>query len=96
MYIAATGRGMLVLNSYRAANDFLEVNVGAHSTAIILVQSVSAGVTVIMRRAGHEAFNAMSCDVEFYPTQAKEAVLLTGGLLRNDRGWDAEIRRCVY
>ena len=48
-----------------------------------------------MRRAGHEALNELSRDVEFYPTQTKEAVLLTDGLLRNDGGWDAELRRWV-
>ena len=46
-----------------------------------------------MRRAGHEALNEMSRDVEFYPTQTKEAVLLTDGLLRNDGSWDGELRR---
>ena len=46
-----------------------------------------------MRRAGHEAFNEMSRDIEFYPTQTKEAVLLTDGLLRNDGGWGGELRR---
>jgi len=48
-----------------------------------------------MRRAGHEAFNEMSRDVEFYPTQNKEAILLTDGLLRNDGGWEGELRRWV-
>ena len=46
-----------------------------------------------MRRAGDEAFNEMSRDVEFHPTQTKEAVLLTGGLLLNDGGWEDELRR---
>ena len=35
----------------------------------------------------------MSREVEFYPTLIKEAVLLTDGLLRNDGGWDGELRR---
>ena len=48
-----------------------------------------------MRRAGHEAFNEMSRDAEFHPTQTKEAVLLTDGLLRNDGGWEGELRRSV-
>jgi len=46
-----------------------------------------------MSRAGYEAFNEMSHDVEFHPTQFKEAVLLTDGLLRNDGDWDGELRR---
>ena len=46
-----------------------------------------------MHRAGHEAFNEMSSDAEFCLTQIKEAVLLTDGLLRNDGGWDGELRR---
>ena len=46
-----------------------------------------------MSRAGREAFNEMLRDVAFYPTQFKEAVLLTDGLLRNDGGWEGELRR---
>ena len=46
-----------------------------------------------MRRAGHEAFNELFRNDGFYPTQNKEAVLLTDGLLRNDGHWDGELRR---
>jgi len=48
-----------------------------------------------MRRAGHEALNEMTHNSEFYPTQAKEAVLLADGLLNNPHGWESEFSRWV-
>jgi len=45
-----------------------------------------------MSRGGHEALK-MSREVEFYPIQFKEAVLLTDGLLRNDGGWEPKLHR---
>jgi len=48
-----------------------------------------------MRRAAYEGFNGMSRDVEFHPTQTKEAVLLADGLLRNDGCWEGELRRAA-
>ena len=45
-----------------------------------------------MRRAGQDALNKPGLD-EFHPTQLKEAILLTDGLLQNPQGWDGEFRR---
>jgi len=45
-----------------------------------------------MRRAGQDAINKPRHH-EFYPTQLKEATILTDGLLQNPQGWDGEFRR---
>ena len=45
-----------------------------------------------MRRAGHDAIRKEILG-EFHPTQLKEAVLLTDGLLQNPQNWEGEFRR---
>jgi len=44
-----------------------------------------------MCRAGQDPLNKSRLH-EFYPTQLKEAILLTDGLLQNPQGWDGEFR----
>ena len=46
-----------------------------------------------LRRAGQEALNAMARGADFHTILSKEAVLSTGGLLRNDGAWEQEFRR---
>ncbi|KAJ7493621.1 cytochrome P450 [Mycena latifolia] len=105
VYLDIAGQPIVVLNTPKAAADLLDRRAGIYSDRpknIVASELMAGGLLVVlsrygdtwrrMRRAAHEGLNK-SVAHKFYPIQAREAILLTHGLLVNPNEWDNHFRR---
>ncbi|KZT29047.1 cytochrome P450 [Neolentinus lepideus HHB14362 ss-1] len=105
VYLNVAGQPLIVVNSHKIAADLLDRRAALYSDRpnnIVASDILTGGLLIALshytdtwrrlRKAAHEGFHKGVVH-RYQPTQFKEAVLLTSGVLSDPDSWEAHLRR---